>query len=82
MAKASRALHDSSYASIACKAAAFFLSSKMYRGGKLFHRYKDGDAAVPGMLDDYSFLSWGLSELYMATFNDELLFASRDICRV
>jgi uncharacterized protein YyaL (SSP411 family) len=36
--------------------------------GRLFHRYADGEVAVPGFIDDYAFLVWGLLELYAASF--------------
>ncbi|MCI0451743.1 MAG: thioredoxin domain-containing protein [Candidatus Latescibacteria bacterium] len=50
--------------------AARFAREKMTRkSGALLHRYRDGDAAIDGMLDDYAFLSWGLLELYEATFD-------------
>lgn len=41
--------------------------------GRLLHRYCDGEAAIPGMIDDYAFLLWGLLELYDATFEARYL---------
>ena len=38
-------------------------------GEKLLHRYKDGEASIEGMADDYTFTILGLTELYNATFN-------------
>jgi hypothetical protein len=37
--------------------------------GRLLHRYRDGQAAIPANIDDYSFLKWGLINLYEATFD-------------
>lgn len=48
------------------KAAAFVLGSRTPEGA-LYHRYRDGEHAVRGMLADYAFLAWGCLELYAAT---------------
>ena len=54
--------------------AAEFLSARMSGAdGSLKHRYRDGDAAIDGMLDDYAFLTWGLLELYESTFDERHL---------
>jgi len=39
--------------------------------GRLLHRFRDGDAAIRGFLDDYAFLAWGLAELGEATGKKE-----------
>ncbi|MCL6478256.1 MAG: hypothetical protein K6T65_07545 [Peptococcaceae bacterium] len=41
--------------------------------GRLLARYREGEAAFPGYLDDYSFLQWGLLELYEVTLKPEYL---------
>jgi len=67
-AAASRALDEPIYAEKA-KNAADFVLTKMVDGKKrLLHRYRDGQAAVPAMLDDYAFLINGLIEIYETTF--------------
>jgi uncharacterized protein YyaL (SSP411 family) len=54
--------------------AAEFLAARMSRpDGALFHRYRDGEFAIEGMLDDYAFLTWGLLELYESTFDERHL---------
>jgi len=45
----------------------------------LYHRLKDGDAAIVGMADDYAFLVYGLLELYQATFKPDYLEAALKI---
>ncbi len=51
-----------------------FIRQKMLSGNNtLLHRYKDGDAGIDGMADDYAFSIWGLIELYQATFKIEYL---------
>jgi hypothetical protein len=39
----------------------------------LYHRYRDGDKAISGFLDDYAFFVWGLLELYETTFEVKYL---------
>jgi uncharacterized protein YyaL (SSP411 family) len=40
----------------------------MQRGDRmLLRRFRDGDAAIPGMLDDYAFFAQGLLDLYEST---------------
>jgi len=41
--------------------------------GKLLHRYRHGDAAIAGHLDDYVYMVWGLIELYEAGFDAHYL---------
>jgi uncharacterized protein YyaL (SSP411 family) len=54
--------------------AAEFLHARMSGAdGSLHHRYRAGEAAIDGMLDDYAFLTWGLIELYEATFEERYL---------
>ncbi len=69
---------DSGYAEAARKAADFVLS-KMYEKGRLYHRYREGEIAVPGFLDDYALFIWGLIELYENTFEVNYLRAALDL---
>ncbi|MHB8157223.1 MAG: thioredoxin domain-containing protein [Desulfocucumaceae bacterium] len=58
----------------AAERAVEFIWMKMRReDGRLLARYRDGEAAVPGYIDDYAFLQWGLLELYDVTFRTEYL---------
>lgn len=50
-----------------------FIMTKLHIEGRLLHRWRDNDAAVDGNLDDYSYLIWGLLELYQATFQAQYL---------
>ena len=69
LAKASQVFGDQPYADTARKAAGFILKNLRSADGRLLRRYRQGDAAYPGYLNDYAFLVWGLIELYEATFD-------------
>ena len=73
MAKGGRALNEPSYIEAAERAADFIISHMMTEEERLLHRYRDGQAALAGNIDDYAFLIWGLIELYETTFNIDYL---------
>ncbi len=68
LAKGASAFDKPEYADAACRAADFILSRMRGQDGRLFHRYRDDEPAVMAFLDDHAFLTWGLIELYEATF--------------
>ena len=68
LARGYQVFGDQAYAKAARRAADFILMNLRTAGGRLLRRYRQGDAAYPGYLDDYAFLVWGLIELYEATF--------------
>jgi uncharacterized protein YyaL (SSP411 family) len=68
LAKGAQALNEPKYAEAARRAADFLLKNLRRSDGRLLHRYRDGEAAIPGYLDDYAFLVWGLLELYETAF--------------
>ncbi|MDY7034681.1 MAG: thioredoxin domain-containing protein, partial [Thermodesulfobacteriota bacterium] len=69
LSKGYQAMGDKEYADAAARAADFILKELRGEEGRLFRRYRDGDVAYPGYLDDYAFLVWGLMDLYEATFD-------------
>ena len=71
--KGYRALGEKVYLIAAQKALAFLLSTLQVKEGRLLRRYREGEAALPGYLDDYAFLSWALVEAYEATFDPAYL---------
>ncbi len=72
LAKAGRALERPDYTEAAAGAAAF-LQKEMVRDGRLYHRYAEGEVAVPAFLDDHAYLIWGLIELHQAIFDTKVL---------
>ena len=72
LARAAAAFGSEQYAS-AAREAADFLLQHLHHEGWLQHRYRNGEAAVPALLDDHAFLIWGLIELYEATFETRYL---------
>ncbi|MCL6638594.1 MAG: thioredoxin domain-containing protein [Firmicutes bacterium] len=73
LAKGAAVLGDARYAGAAGRAADFVLQALRRPDGRLLARYRDGEAAYPAYLDDYAFLTWGLIELYGATFEAKRL---------
>ncbi|MFC1905256.1 thioredoxin domain-containing protein [Chloroflexota bacterium] len=68
LSKAATVFNEPRYISAARKAMDFILNNMFSSGGRLVHRYRDGEAALPAHLDDYVFLIHGMLELHEATF--------------
>ena len=66
MAKGAQVLGTTLYLAAAENAANFVLTHLRRNDGRLLARFREGDAAFLGYLDDYAFLIWGLLELYTA----------------
>jgi hypothetical protein len=67
LARAGAVFAETRYADEAAGAARFALAALRGAEGSLRHRYRGGEAACPGVLDDYAFLAWGCLELHAAT---------------
>ena len=63
------------------KAAEFVLQSVWLPDGGLARIYKDGQAKISALLDDYAFLAAGLISLYEADFNETWLDQSLRLTR-
>ncbi|HET9952236.1 MAG TPA: thioredoxin domain-containing protein [Candidatus Eisenbacteria bacterium] len=72
-ARTAQVLGEPAFAEAAAKAAFFVLDRLRREDGRLLARWRDGEAAHPGYLDDYAFFIWGLLELYEATFEPTFL---------
>ena len=73
LARGYQVLGDPDYARAASKAVDFVQEKLVKDSRFLLRRYRQGDAAYPGYLDDYAFLVWGLIELYESTFAVDVL---------
>jgi uncharacterized protein YyaL (SSP411 family) len=73
LAKGGRILDEGRFTEAASGAADFVLSRMRDSDGRLFHRYREGEAALQANLADYSFFSLGLLELYQTTFESRYL---------
>ena len=73
LAYAGRALGEEALTRSAGRAAAFVVGEMYDEQAGLYHRCRNGDVGIGGLLDDYTFLSWGMTELYQATLNTEHL---------
>jgi uncharacterized protein YyaL (SSP411 family) len=49
--------------------AADFIANKMHDNNRLMHRFREGESAIDGHLDDYAFMIHGLLELFEVSFN-------------
>jgi uncharacterized protein YyaL (SSP411 family) len=69
LARAGWVLGEPPYTAAAAAAAGFVRREMVLDNGRLLDRYREGNAGLPAYLDDYAFLTWGLLELYEATFD-------------
>jgi len=73
LAHAARAFGEPSYAEAARRALTFILTRMRSPDGGLYHRYREGDAGIPGFADDYAFTVRALIALYETTYDVQLL---------
>ncbi len=79
LSKASRIFGNRDYAVAAGRAADFIITSMRDTDGRLLRRYRLGEAGLSAHVDDYSFLIWGLLELYETTFEPQHLKIAVDL---
>ena len=81
IAEAARVLGDDALRDTAVRLGTF-LRDEMWRDGRLLHTWKNGDARIDGMLEDYAYLGLGLVELYRATGDLSWLEWARELFQV
>ena len=79
LAKGAQAFNEPKYAEAAKRAADFILTDMRREDGRILHRYREGHTAILANVDDYSFLIWGLLELYETVFDVDYLQAALDL---
>jgi len=77
-ADAGRVLSRRDYLEVARRNADFLLGA-LLKNGRLLHRYRRGQAAVMGLLEDYAYLGLGLLALYRATFERRWLLSALEL---
>lgn len=73
LARGAQVFDEPVYADAAECAMNFILKFMQTNDGRLLHRYRQGEAAIKGNIDDYAFSIWALLELYEATFQTKHL---------
>lgn len=76
LAKAGQVLEEPSYLDAAIRIYDFIESKMVDENDRLYLRYRDGDTAYAGQLEDYAVYALALLELYRATFDVKYLQAA------
>lgn len=72
-AKGASVFDHADYAAAAKAAAEFVLKNMRDARGRLYKRWRQGEAGLPACADDYAMMIWGLIEIYEATFEEKYL---------
>lgn len=81
LARAGRALADERYGKAAARAVQFIENNMIDGNNRLFLRWRDGEAANTGQLEDYAVYALALTELYRLTFEPAYLQNALDRAR-
>lgn len=81
LARAAAVFEEPIYREAAIRSVNFINTNLRHRDGRLLARYRDGESAHLGYLDDYAFFAWGLMELYEATFDTSYLKMAFDVTK-
>jgi uncharacterized protein len=77
-ADAGRVLRHQDYIEVAIKNANF-IHKNLYANGRLKHTYKNGEARIQGLLEDYAYFGLALLSLHRATFDSQWLLLALEI---
>jgi uncharacterized protein YyaL (SSP411 family) len=81
MSFSGRVFDEPEWVEAAQKATDFVLGEMRTKDGRLLHRYRDGDAAIPAFLDDHVFMTTAMLELYDTTLDAACLDRALDLQR-
>lgn len=79
LAQAARTFKNEDYLTAARRAMEFILTHMRDSKGRLWHRYREGEPAIPAFADDYAFTVKALIELYESTFEPSYLQAALEL---
>ena len=82
LALGGQVLKEPSYTQAAEKAARFVNQELRDKKGRLMKRHRLGESGLPPHIDDYSFMIWGLLNLYETTFDSEYLSIAVDLTEI
>ena len=82
LAMGGQILNKPEYSNAAKKAAAFMEKHLRDRNGKLLKRYRKGESGLDPHIDDYSFMVWGLLNLYENTFEIVYLEKALELTKI
>ncbi|WP_306811065.1 thioredoxin domain-containing protein [Irregularibacter muris] len=79
LAMGGKVLKKDEYISAAEKSIHFILKNLRDERGRLYARFREGERAYLGYLDDYAYIVWALTELYDATYNFDYIQLAKEI---
>jgi hypothetical protein len=82
MARTGRLLGEPRFVDSAERAARFVLEKMRDDEGRLWHRWREGQPAIRGFLDDYAFMTEALIELHQATLDERWLDEAIALMRI
>jgi uncharacterized protein YyaL (SSP411 family) len=79
LAQAARVFNNEGYLAAARRGMEFIQTHMRDSDGRLWHRYRDGEPAIPAFADDYAFIIKALLELYESAFDPSYLEAALEL---
>ncbi len=82
LAESGRVLGEDKYIDSARRSADFILTRMLNKDGRLYRRYRQGEAAVSAFSEDYAFLARALLDLYAADFDPQRLHQAIGLSKI